>query len=126
MKTGTLYAHAFFVSCLQIQSLWYINKHNSARVLHLNGQQGRFGATCLALEWDKLLSAIYFWGWQWGVSTISGCGDLQIEREVGYNNLLMGVLKGVVHRAHVMCDLKDLLEALNLLKNVFISNGCPE
>ena len=42
-------------------------------------------------------------------------------------NMLLGVLKGLIHRAHMLCDLKeDLLEELDLLKNVFISNGYPE
>ena len=42
-------------------------------------------------------------------------------------NMLLGVLKGLVHRAHVLCDRKeDLLEELALLKNVFVSNGYPE
>ena len=42
-------------------------------------------------------------------------------------NMLLGVLKGLIHRAHVLCDRKeDLLEELELLKNVFISNGYPE
>ena len=42
-------------------------------------------------------------------------------------NMLLGVLKGLIHRAHVLCDLKeDLLEELALLKNVFITNGYPE
>ena len=42
-------------------------------------------------------------------------------------NMLLGVLKGLIHRAHVICDLKeDLLEELDLLKNVFIRNGYPE
>ena len=40
---------------------------------------------------------------------------------------MLGVLKGLIHRAHVLCDKKeDLLEELELLKNVFISNGYPE
>ena len=38
----------------------------------------------------------------------------------------MGILKGLIHRAHLLCDLKeDLLSELNLLKDVFISNGYP-
>ena len=42
-------------------------------------------------------------------------------------NMLLGVLKGLIHRAHVICDLKeDLLEELDLLKNVFIGNGYPQ
>ena len=42
-------------------------------------------------------------------------------------NMLLGVLKGLIHRAHVICDLKaDLLEELDLLKNVFISNEYSE
>ena len=42
-------------------------------------------------------------------------------------NILLGVLKGLIHWAHVLCDLKeDLLEELALLKNVFITNGYPE
>ena len=42
-------------------------------------------------------------------------------------NMMLGVLKGLIHRAHVLCDKKeDLLEELELLKNVFISNGYPE
>ena len=41
--------------------------------------------------------------------------------------MLLGVLKGLVHRAHVLCDEKeDLLEELELLRNVFICNGYPE
>ena len=37
------------------------------------------------------------------------------------------MLKGLIHRAHVICDLKeDLLEELDLLKNVFVRNGYPE
>ena len=40
---------------------------------------------------------------------------------------MLGVLKGLIHRARVVCDKKeDLLEELELLKNVFISNGYPE
>ena len=42
-------------------------------------------------------------------------------------NMLLGVLKGLIHRAHMLCDLKeDLLEELDLLKNAFISNGYSE
>ena len=42
-------------------------------------------------------------------------------------NMLLGVLKGLIHRAHVLCDKKeDLLEELAILKDVFISNGYPE
>ena len=42
-------------------------------------------------------------------------------------NMLLGVLKGLIHRAHVLCDRKeDLLEELSLLKDVFICNGYPE
>ena len=38
-------------------------------------------------------------------------------------NMLLGVLKGLVHRAHVLCDRKEvLLEEMGLLKNVFVSN----
>ena len=42
-------------------------------------------------------------------------------------NMLLGVLKGLIHRALVLCDKKeDLLEELALLKDVFLSNGYPE
>ena len=38
----------------------------------------------------------------------------------------LGVLKGLIHRAHLLCDLKeDLLDELNLLRDVFVSNGYP-
>jgi len=38
----------------------------------------------------------------------------------------LGVLKGLIHRAHQLCDLKDdLLEELDLLRDVFIANGYP-
>ena len=38
----------------------------------------------------------------------------------------LGVLKGLIHRAHLLCDLQaDLLDELNLLRDVFISNGYP-
>ena len=41
-------------------------------------------------------------------------------------NCKLGVLKGLIHRAHLLCDLKeDLLNELNLLRDVFISNGYP-
>ena len=42
-------------------------------------------------------------------------------------NVMLGVLKGLIHRAHVLCDrTEDLLEELELLKNGFISNGKQE
>ena len=41
--------------------------------------------------------------------------------------MLLGVLKGLIHRAHVICDEKeDLLEELELLRNDFICNGYPD
>ena len=41
--------------------------------------------------------------------------------------MLLGVMKGLIHRAHVICDLKEnLLEELDLLRNVFIRNGYLE
>ena len=41
-------------------------------------------------------------------------------------NLLLGVMKGLIHRAHILCDEKeDLMEELCLLRNVFILNGYP-
>ena len=44
-----------------------------------------------------------------------------------YKDLLLRVLQGLSHRAHILCDLtEDLIEELDLLKNVFISNGYPE
>ena len=40
--------------------------------------------------------------------------------------VLLGVMKGLIHRAHLLCDLKeDLLDELNLLRDVFVSNGYP-
>jgi hypothetical protein len=42
-------------------------------------------------------------------------------------NILLGVLKGLIHRAHVLCDKKeDLCEELDLLSDVFVSNGYPQ
>ena len=42
-------------------------------------------------------------------------------------NILLGILKGLIHRAHVLCDRReDLLEELALLRDVFIANGYPE
>jgi len=42
-------------------------------------------------------------------------------------NCKLGVLKGLVHRAHLLCDIKeDLLNELELLRNVFICNGYPK
>ena len=36
------------------------------------------------------------------------------------------MLKGLIHRAHQLCDLKeDLLNELQLLRDVFVSNGYP-
>ena len=41
-------------------------------------------------------------------------------------NCKLGVLKGLIHRAHLFCDLKDdLLNELQLLRDVFVSNGYP-
>ena len=41
-------------------------------------------------------------------------------------NCKLGVLKGLVHRAHLLCDIKvDLLNELELLRNVLICNGYP-
>ena len=42
-------------------------------------------------------------------------------------NMLLGVLKGLIHRAHMLCDEKeDLLEELELLRNLLMCNGYPE
>ena len=42
-------------------------------------------------------------------------------------NMMLGVLKVLIHRAQVLCDKKeDLVEELELVKKVFISNGYPE
>ena len=42
-------------------------------------------------------------------------------------NCLLGVLKGLIHRAHTLCDMKeDLIDELGLLHDVFIANGYPE
>ena len=44
-------------------------------------------------------------------------------------NMLLGVMKGLIHRTHVICVLywkENLLEELEPLKSVFISNGYPE
>ena len=39
-------------------------------------------------------------------------------------NCKLGVLKGLIHRAHLPCDIKDdLLDELDLLRDVFVSNG---
>ena len=39
---------------------------------------------------------------------------------------LLGVMKGLIHRAHRLCDLKEDLDAeLGFLKDMFISNGYP-
>ena len=36
-------------------------------------------------------------------------------------------MKGLIHRAHVLCDEKqDLLDELSLLRDVFIADGYPE
>ena len=36
-------------------------------------------------------------------------------------------MKGLIHRAHVICHLKeDILEELDLLKDLFIGNGFSE
>jgi hypothetical protein len=41
-------------------------------------------------------------------------------------NCKLGVIKGLIHRAHQLCDRgEDLIEELNLIKDVFISNGYP-
>ena len=35
-------------------------------------------------------------------------------------------MKGLIHRAHLLCDIKeDLLDELDLLRDVFVSNGYP-
>jgi hypothetical protein len=42
-------------------------------------------------------------------------------------NMLLGVLKGLIHRAHCFCDDEsDLKEELQLLLEVFIINGFPD
>ena len=42
-------------------------------------------------------------------------------------NCKLGILKGLIHRAHLLCDRKeDLLEEIQLLKDVFIANGYPK
>jgi uncharacterized protein (UPF0335 family) len=42
-------------------------------------------------------------------------------------NILLGTLKGLIHRAHKLIDEKeDLLNEIQLLEDVFVSNGYPE
>ena len=42
-------------------------------------------------------------------------------------NALLGILKGLIHRAHMYCDeRKDLEDELNLLADVFVMNGYPK
>jgi len=42
-------------------------------------------------------------------------------------NCKLGVPKGVAYRAHLLCDIKeDLLNELELLRNVFICNFYPK
>jgi len=41
-------------------------------------------------------------------------------------NCLLGVLKGLIHRAHTLCDMReDLMDELDLLHGVFIADGYP-
>ena len=43
-----------------------------------------------------------------------------------YEKLAIRSMKGLIHRAHILCDEKeDLMEELCLLRDVFISNGYP-
>ena len=59
-------------------------------------------------------------------------GNLHTQQYSNWNSnhpksMLLGVLKGLIHTAHVICDRKeDLSEELELLKNVFLCNGYPE
>ena len=49
------------------------------------------------------------------------------QQYINPKNLLLGVMKGLIHRAHVLCDEKqDLLDELSLLRDVLIANGYPE
>ena len=42
-------------------------------------------------------------------------------------NCKLGILKGLIHRAHLLCDKQeDLLEEIQLLKDVFMANGYPK
>ena len=42
-------------------------------------------------------------------------------------NCKLGILKGLIHQAHLLCDRKeDLLEEIQLLKAVLIANGYPK
>ena len=39
-------------------------------------------------------------------------------------NCTLGILKGLIHRAHLLCDKKeDLQDEIQLLKDVFLANG---
>ena len=40
--------------------------------------------------------------------------------------MLLAVMKGLMHRAHVLCDLKEVIIELSLLKDAFISNWYPK
>ena len=102
-------------------------------VWHLNGIAHRVQFT-LEVEKEGFLPFLDV-----GISKLDGKLVTKIYRKpthtqqyINWNsnhpkNMLLGVLKGLIHRAHVICDLKeDLLEELDLLKNVFIRNGYPE
>ena len=58
--------------------------------------------------------------------TFSGI-EQKVRFTLDVTNMLLGVLKGLIHREHVLCDRReDLLEELSLLRDVFIANGYPE
>ena len=41
-------------------------------------------------------------------------------------SFLLGIIKGQIHRAHYLCDLKeDLMEELSFLRDVFVMNSYP-
>ena len=87
-------------------------------IIHLFNENGEFGAVCVEVI-NGIKYRVQLGSWERGVSTISGCGDFEEGREV------TRVWNGLIHRAHI--DLKeDLIEKLDLLKNVFICNGNPE
>ena len=101
----------------------------------------------MEVDWDKVQGSIYLESWEEAFLPFLDVGILKKEGRLitriyrkpthtqqyihwdsnHPKNMLLGMLKGLIHRAHVLCDLKeDLIEELDVLKNVFISKGYPE
>ena len=104
------------------QLLWKLNGYEKRIQFTLEREKKKilpFLDMSLRRDRDKLITKVYR-------------KETHTQRYINWRsnhpkNCLLRVLKGLIHRAHTLCDMKeDLIDELELLHDVFIAHGYPE